>query len=165
MSYEKYYPGGWQSGESGGTPITPEALNHIENGIKQTHSEFLPLSGGTMTGTLDMGGNNFGNFSNINGIKMRGFRFDTNTTCNLSIGTNRWGCLVCLTSPGGASVLYYLAGQDGSQINRTHKLFGDDGMTPGFSIKSNGVLTMSCGTNWSTGWYIANADFAQMIQG
>lgn len=33
MSYEKYYPGGWQSGESGGTPITPEALNHMENGI------------------------------------------------------------------------------------------------------------------------------------
>lgn len=33
MSYEKYYPGGWQSGESGGTPITPEALNHIEDGI------------------------------------------------------------------------------------------------------------------------------------
>lgn len=33
MSYEKYYPGGWQSGESGGTPITPEALNHMEDGI------------------------------------------------------------------------------------------------------------------------------------
>lgn len=33
MSYEKYYPGGWQSGETGGTPITPEALNHMENGI------------------------------------------------------------------------------------------------------------------------------------
>ena len=42
MSYEKYYPGGWQSGESGGTPITPEALNHIENGIKQTYSDFAP---------------------------------------------------------------------------------------------------------------------------
>lgn len=34
MSYEKYYPGGWQSGESGGTPITPEALNHMEAGIE-----------------------------------------------------------------------------------------------------------------------------------
>lgn len=33
MSYEKFYPGGWQSGETGGTPITPEALNHMENGI------------------------------------------------------------------------------------------------------------------------------------
>lgn len=46
MSYEKYYPGGWQSGESGGTPITPEALNHIENGIKQTYSEFAPAGYG-----------------------------------------------------------------------------------------------------------------------
>ena len=42
MSYEKYYPGGWQSGESGGTPITPEALNHMENGIKKAYSDFAP---------------------------------------------------------------------------------------------------------------------------
>jgi len=33
MSYEKYYPGGWQSGEAGATPITPEALNYMEDGI------------------------------------------------------------------------------------------------------------------------------------
>lgn len=46
MSYEKFYPGGWQSGESGGTPITPEALNHIENGIKQTYSDLAPAGYG-----------------------------------------------------------------------------------------------------------------------
>lgn len=34
MSYQSYYPNGWQSGESGKTPITPEALQHMENGIK-----------------------------------------------------------------------------------------------------------------------------------
>lgn len=33
MSYERFYPNGWQSGEAGGTPITPEAMNHIEEGI------------------------------------------------------------------------------------------------------------------------------------
>lgn len=33
MAYTPYYPGGWQSGEEGGTPITPAALNHIEQGI------------------------------------------------------------------------------------------------------------------------------------
>lgn len=33
MSYEKFYPNGWQSGPTGGTPITPEALNHMEQGI------------------------------------------------------------------------------------------------------------------------------------
>ena len=32
-SYNPYYSGGWQSGEEGGTPITPDALNHIEDGI------------------------------------------------------------------------------------------------------------------------------------
>jgi hypothetical protein len=31
--YTPYYSGGWQSGESGGTPITPAALNNMENGI------------------------------------------------------------------------------------------------------------------------------------
>lgn len=36
MSYEKYYPNGWQSGETGGTPITPEALNHMEEGIQNS---------------------------------------------------------------------------------------------------------------------------------
>jgi len=33
MAYTPYYSGGWQSGEEGGTPITPAALNNIENGI------------------------------------------------------------------------------------------------------------------------------------
>lgn len=33
MAYTPYYSGGWQSGEQGGTPITPAALNNIENGI------------------------------------------------------------------------------------------------------------------------------------
>jgi|GEM_PF-6441409 len=33
MSYSPYYPGGWQTGETGGTPITPAALNHIDSGI------------------------------------------------------------------------------------------------------------------------------------
>lgn len=46
MSYEKFYPNGWQSGETGGTPITPEALNHIENGVRQTYSDFAPAGFG-----------------------------------------------------------------------------------------------------------------------
>ena len=33
MSYSQYYSGGWQTGESGGTPITPAALNYMESGI------------------------------------------------------------------------------------------------------------------------------------
>lgn len=33
MAYTPYYSGGWQSGEQGGTPITPAALNNIESGI------------------------------------------------------------------------------------------------------------------------------------
>jgi hypothetical protein len=38
MSYSSYYPNGWQSGEAGATPITPAALNYMENGIKNAQS-------------------------------------------------------------------------------------------------------------------------------
>ena len=40
MSYTRYYTGGWQSGETGKTPITPEALNHMENGIAAASTDF-----------------------------------------------------------------------------------------------------------------------------
>lgn len=48
MSYSPYYPSGWLTGETGATPITPEALNHMEEGIKDA----MPKSGGAMTGYL-----------------------------------------------------------------------------------------------------------------
>lgn len=48
MAYTPYYSGGWQSGEEGGTPITPDALNHMEEGIAGA----VAKSGDTMTGNL-----------------------------------------------------------------------------------------------------------------
>lgn len=51
MAYTPYYSGGWQNGEEGSTPVTPAALNNMENGIGAA----LPKSGGTMTGDIDMG--------------------------------------------------------------------------------------------------------------
>ena len=64
MSYSPYYNNGWQSGENGGTPITPAALNHMENGIKAAAStadsaltnanNALPKAGGTLTGILKL---------------------------------------------------------------------------------------------------------------
>lgn len=50
MSYSPYYASGWLNGESGATPITPDALNHMEEGIKNA----LPMSGGTMTGIVTL---------------------------------------------------------------------------------------------------------------
>lgn len=38
MSYKPYYTGGWQNGESGQTPITAEALNHLEQGIQSAEA-------------------------------------------------------------------------------------------------------------------------------
>lgn len=48
MAYTPYYSGGWQSGEQGGTPITPAALNNMEDGIGGAVSK----TGDTMTGVL-----------------------------------------------------------------------------------------------------------------
>ena len=45
MAYQKQ---NWASGETGNTPITPEALNHMEQGIVDA----LRRDGGTMTGVL-----------------------------------------------------------------------------------------------------------------
>ena len=48
MAYTPYYSGGWQSGEEGGTPITPAALNHMDDGIAGavTTSDIIDISHG-----------------------------------------------------------------------------------------------------------------------
>jgi hypothetical protein len=46
MAYTPYYSGGWQSGEEGGTPITPAALNNMETGIQSANAsgdKILPI--------------------------------------------------------------------------------------------------------------------------
>jgi hypothetical protein len=49
MSYTPYYPNGWQSGKAGGTPITPAALQHMENGIKNSAPAGFGLGVGSYT--------------------------------------------------------------------------------------------------------------------
>lgn len=39
MSYSPYYASGWLTGETGATPITPEALNHMDQGIANATSK------------------------------------------------------------------------------------------------------------------------------
>jgi hypothetical protein len=48
MSYSSFYNGGWQSGEAGATPLSPEALNHMDKGIRDAHSAVDSGYGGTM---------------------------------------------------------------------------------------------------------------------
>jgi hypothetical protein len=53
MSYSKYYPSGWQDGESGATPITAAALNHMEDEVANlSNNPPLLWKVGTYTGTL-----------------------------------------------------------------------------------------------------------------
>ena len=56
MAYTPYYSGGWQSGEEGGTPITPAALNNMEEGIRNALPSDTPVTiaqGGTGQSTQD----------------------------------------------------------------------------------------------------------------
>lgn len=39
MAFTPYYPGGWQSGEEGGTPITPDALNHYDDAFNDVYDD------------------------------------------------------------------------------------------------------------------------------
>jgi hypothetical protein len=39
MAFTPYYSGGWQSGEEGGTPITPDALNHYDDYLETTYTQ------------------------------------------------------------------------------------------------------------------------------
>lgn len=39
MAFTPYYPGGWQSGVEGGTPITPDALNHYDDYLETTYTQ------------------------------------------------------------------------------------------------------------------------------
>lgn len=43
ITYTPYYPGGWQAGEEGSTPITPDALKHYDTAL-QAQAEALAKS-------------------------------------------------------------------------------------------------------------------------
>ena len=42
--YTPYYPRGWQTGETGNTPITAAALNNMEEGIQKAHPEGMVIT-------------------------------------------------------------------------------------------------------------------------
>lgn len=44
MAYTKNYPNGWQSGQAGGTPITPAALDNIEDGISNNDTAITTIN-------------------------------------------------------------------------------------------------------------------------
>ena len=95
MSYKPYYTNGWKSGEAGGTPITPEALNHMEAGIEAagTHTDStsnphkvtaaqvgaLSTSGGTLTGNLTLTAGKKIQLSNASGHTSAGIGVDSST--------------------------------------------------------------------------------------
>ena len=68
MAYTPYYPSGWQSGEEGGTPITPEALNNMEAGIGAANAIGDPVTvahGGTGSNVPSGARSNLGIYLNL----------------------------------------------------------------------------------------------------
>ena len=159
-----------------GTPyskaaVLPEALgkalcpNIDDPTPADAFASLLPKSGGQLTGPLTLSWQNLTGWRALNGMRMGAFRFDTNTTCAVPLGGNKWCALVCVVSPGGYSALYYLAGESGGSLNRTYKICGDDKYGIDFSITTKDVLTVTCNTNWSVGWYITNSMWDDMQVG
>lgn len=99
MAYTPYYPGGWQSGESGGTPITPAALNNMENGIGAVNPLF---------GLNEIYGN--GTISDCNNAAIGVWYIFYASASHIPV-TNAVGVLITVGSPGTGSgtVRYQIA--------------------------------------------------------
>ncbi|MBQ1791788.1 MAG: hypothetical protein II008_16545 [Oscillospiraceae bacterium] len=83
MAYTPYYPGGWQSGEQGGTPITPAALNNMENGIRAALTEEDVVNNLTSTATDKPGSANM--------LRVLNDKFSTQINSNYLVMTGTLG--------------------------------------------------------------------------
>lgn len=89
MSYTPYYEGGWKSGEAGGTPITPEALNHMDEGIQDA----APMNYAKMIGApYNILDNSY--FAEV--VNQRG-----QTTYTSGYGIDRWTTALTVTVGDG----------------------------------------------------------------
>lgn len=158
-----------------GTPyskaaVLPEALgkalcpNIDDPTPADAFGALLPKSGGQLTGPLTLSWQNLTGLRAVNGLKMGAFRFDQNTTCNIRNISGKWSALVALSMNGGENALYFISGESANVINSTVKIAGTERGVLGFAV-ANEVLTVTCYTNWSTGWYIANSFYDDLSAG
>ena len=135
-----------------GTPLNAETFDAMADAIK---SASLPLSGGTMTGSMSMGGHA------ISGVHMGGLYWDDTGTVFINIPGNKevsskWAMVICAASPGeGNSSLFFVSGQSAGVVDKFYKICGYEGHGIGFSISSWGTLKVVT-SKWSHGWYMVN---------
>ena len=127
-------------------------------------ASLLPKSGGQLTGPLTLSWQNLTGFRALNGVKMGAFRFNENTTCSIHNITGRWSALVAVSANGGPNALYFIAGKSENVIDSVHPIVETDGNLLSFSF-AEGVLTVTCGVKWSTGWYVANSFYDDQVAG
>ena len=148
MPYTPYYSGGWQSGEQGGTPITPAALNNMEAGIGAALTSEDVVNNLTSTATDKPGSANM--LKTLNGkisllIKREGFTLAfTNGVATLPIGIGGISTrkVLSVAIDGGWCAAWYIQ-------NSEVKIYG-------FHPKAGGNDMASDGSRYCTVNYIGS---------
>ena len=52
MNFIQYIKQAWKAGTSGGTPLSPDRLNHMEDGIKNNNSMISELNNNNITNNI-----------------------------------------------------------------------------------------------------------------
>lgn len=140
MAYDRYYTGGWQDGESGNTPITAAALNHIEDGLVAiTESSTLTITR-TANSYCDSE-----SISSLSAVKKNGFLYlNGNLHLSANVPTNTDATEIARISGWSAysPVNVTVAGQSG-------------GGALGVSVNSVGILRIyNTSGSAAFGWHI-----------
>lgn len=156
MSYDKFYTNGWQSGEAGGTPITPEALNHIEQGIAQAYSDLAPAGFGLGTTSV--------NIDTVYDITKNGLYLTNGDTPDGS-----WWFANAVVTNGGASIIvdaWKLNGTMRSLIVKNNGAWGDwiswqDFLTNGGTKNGNFDELVDVGIYWMQTAYCTSSPYGE----
>lgn len=148
----------WRVSVSGATIAAPVKVFSVG----KSSPEYLPLSGGAMSGAINFSDINHTGFR-ANGMRFGAFKFDANTTCRIYIGDfNKWSMLVSITENKGGLALYHLGGTSPTNLQTITKIAGS--VAASFAIDGD-YLVITFESNWSTGWYISNGAYTDMSKG
>jgi hypothetical protein len=148
-SYTPYYSGGWQSGEEGNTPITPDALNHMDEGIGDAF-DLINENTEVITGTYRHSSAH-GSASNNLFIKQSGHVVSINGfvsgLSSLVAGENTIGTFSGVSMPPSIiRAIASLASNAWSNGDTVYCAVGTDGsigITPGAAISSGKTVRLA----------------------
>ena len=155
MAYTPYYNDGWQSGEEGGTPITPDALNHMEAGIEDANNNTVPVTrGGTGATTaagartnLEITPANIGAFSGASLTNLvRDVTISANASANITLSDSVTNYIVLIVGQND----YANSGREGFDGRNNVYLF-----PKAFGAENQYARLVSPDGSWH-GWFLSN---------